>query len=164
MKKFLCVLLVVAMALSTLGMVSFAVDTATPAEPELGGAKIIATARTARNAAPSQDVKARVQAAGLGNYYLSAWVRLAEAPDKPVTVEYGIEVVGSSMAWPMTPAVVINDTEWHKLSGTISINDSNLTSLKSFAQVLYQGMQGARKPRLRPRRYGMGCLYTLPHQ
>ncbi len=138
MKKILSVLLALAMILSLLGMVSFAAGTAAPVEPEVEGSTIVTTARTARNAAPSQDVKAQVLQEGFGNYYLSVNVRLAEIPDSTVTVQYGIEVIGASMAWPMTPAAEISDTEWHKLSGTITIWDANLASLKSFAQTLYK--------------------------
>ena len=111
--------------------------------PKLGGATIIATNRNHRCSTPSQEMKDVVAANGLGTYYVGAYVRFLEKPDKPVTVDLGAQVLGDSMAWPMaSKKVVINDTEWHLVGGNISITQTGITSVTTFGEILYEGQAG----------------------
>jgi len=88
-------------------------------------------------------MKEIIEEQGLGTYYIGAYVRLLETPDKPVSVDLGVQVLGDSIAWPMTlKNVVIHDTEWHFIGGNITINQTGITSVTNFAEALYDGQTG----------------------
>ncbi len=111
-------------------------------EPTLGGASIITTNRNHRCSAPSQELVSGLNEYGVGTYYVSGYVRFLETPDKPVTVGIGATLVADTTSWPQTAKLTISDDQWHKVSGTWNILKENITSLKTFAEVLYSGQSG----------------------
>ncbi len=111
-------------------------------EPTLGGASIITTNRNHRCSAPSQELVSGLNEYGMGTYYVSGYVRFLETPDKPVTVGIGATLVADTTSWPQTAKLTISDNQWHKVSGTWNILKENITSLKTFAEVLYSGQSG----------------------
>ena len=120
-----------------------AVGSKTVDEPTLGGASIITTNRNHRCSSPSQSLLEQVQAEGLGKYYVSGYVRLLQTPDAPITVELGAQVTADGTnSFPIGKKTTINDTQWHKVEGTWTINKENITAIITFAQVLYEGQSG----------------------
>ncbi len=111
-------------------------------EPTLGGASIITTNRNHRCSAPSQELVSGLNEYGVGTYYVSGYVRFLETPDKPVTVGIGATLVADTTSWPQTAKLTVSDNQWHKVSGTWNILKENITSLKTFAEVLYSGQSG----------------------
>lgn len=155
MKKIFSVLLILAMVFSCVSMITFATGNATLPEVALGGASILATNRPHRSYSPSQNMTASILEHGLGTYYCYAYVRLLETPDKPMTINIGMEIqytldegATTKTTWLSTSKLTISDTEWHKIGGTITLTEAklgsveNIINVRTYSETLYEGQSG----------------------